>query len=80
MINRVVAHDQLDATVAGIADSIRKNFPLSIQLMKKCVNVGMEADVRTGMAYERLAIDRCLAGSEWREGVAQFMAQRKGEA
>lgn len=76
LVNRVVGHDQLEATVMDLAHTIKKNFPLSVQLMKRCIDVGMEADIRTGMAYERLAIDRCLAANEWREGVKQFMTER----
>ena len=79
LVNRVVAHDALDATVAELAATICSNFPLSIHLMKRCIDVGMESDIRTGMAYERLAIDRCLAGSEWREGVKQFVDGRAAE-
>jgi enoyl-CoA hydratase len=48
-----------------------------VQLAKRCIDVGMESDLRTGQAYELLAIDRCLADSEWRKGVDSFAANHK---
>ena len=56
-----------------------KAFPLSVQLAKRCIDVGMESDLRTGQAYELLAIDRCMADGEWRRGVDAFMNRAKAK-
>jgi enoyl-CoA hydratase/carnithine racemase len=77
LVNRVVPHEQLEAAVAETVGMILKAFPLSVQLAKRCIDVGMESDLRTGMAYELLAIDRCLADGEWRQGVTAFAASHK---
>lgn len=74
MVNHVVPQAELDSETTRIVEAIRGSFPLSVKLMKQCVNHGMEVDVRTGMAYERMAIDVCLAGNEWRKGISDFVS------
>ncbi|PWS36432.1 enoyl-CoA hydratase/isomerase family protein [Falsiroseomonas bella] len=74
LMNRVVAPEDLEAAVKETVGMILQAFPLSVQLAKRCIDVGMESDLRTGQAYEMLAIDRCLADGEWRRGAAAFTA------
>ena len=75
LVNKMVAQERLEETVAETVSLILKAFPLSVQLAKRCIDVGMESDLRTGQAYELLAIDRCLADKEWRSGVQAFSAK-----
>ena len=77
LINKLVPQDQLDRLVEEYVAQILKAFPLSVQLAKRCIDVGMESDLRTGQAYELLAIDRCLADTEWRDGVSAFKTSHK---
>lgn len=77
LVNRLVEPDALEEAVQETVRMILKAFPLSVQLAKRCIDVGMESDLRTGMAYELLAIDRCLADGEWRKGVEAFAAHHK---
>ena len=79
LVNRLVAPEELEAAVQETVGMILKAFPLSVQLAKRCIDVGMESDLRTGMAYELLAIDRCLADNEWRKGVQAFAANHKSK-
>jgi enoyl-CoA hydratase/carnithine racemase len=73
LVNRVVPVDELEGIVTETVQQIIASFPLSVSLMKKCIDWGAESDLRTGMAYERLAIDRLLATGEWRQGVDNFI-------
>lgn len=75
LVNRVVAMDQLENVVSETVQQILASFPLSVSLMKRCIDWGAESDLRTGMAYERLAIDRLLATGEWRQGVDNFITE-----
>jgi enoyl-CoA hydratase len=79
LINRLVAPEELEAAVQETVGMILKAFPLSVQLAKRCIDVGMESDLRTGQAYELLAIDRCLADGEWRQGVEAFAASHRSK-
>jgi enoyl-CoA hydratase/carnithine racemase len=78
LVNRVVAPQELEGVVAETVQQIVASFPLSVSLMKRCIDWGAESDLRTGMAYERLAIDRLLATGEWRQGVDDFMTEMAG--
>lgn len=75
LVNRVVPLEELEGLVAETVQQILGSFPLSVSLMKKCIDWGAESDLRTGMAYERLAIDRLLATGEWRQGVDNFISE-----
>jgi len=77
LVNRVVPPEELEAAVATTVGMILKAFPLSVRLAKRCIDVGTESDLRTGMDYEMLAIDRGLADQEWKRGVEAFATRHK---
>ena len=76
LLTLMVPAAELDATVNQVVEEIKGAFPLSVHLMKRCIDWGIESDLRTGMAYEKMAIDRILATGEWRQGVDNFIAER----
>jgi enoyl-CoA hydratase/carnithine racemase len=77
LVNKVVEPELLDQAIAETVGMILKAFPLSVRLAKRCIDVGSESDLRTGMDYEMLAIDRCLADEEWKQGVQAFTNRQK---
>ncbi len=76
LLSIMVPMAQLEAEVTKVVDEVKSAFPLSVHLMKRCIDWGSESDLRTGMAYEKMAIDRILATGEWRQGVDNFIAER----
>ena len=74
LVNRAVPPAELDATVATMARAIAAAPPLAIQLVKRCIDQGVETDLAGGIAIERLAIEEALASEEWKQGVAAFVA------
>lgn len=76
LLQLLVPGDKLEETVQGVVADIKAAFPLSVHLMKRCLDWGIESDLRTGMAFERMAIDRQLASGDWRKGVDNFIAER----
>lgn len=77
LVNKVVVPEALEDAVATTVGMILKAFPLSVRLAKRCIDIGTESDLRTGMDYEMLAIDRCLADQEWRRGITAFAERNK---
>ena len=77
LVNRVVAPEALEEAVAATVGMVLKAVPLSVQRAKRCIDIGTECDLRTGMDYEMLAIERCLADQEWKRGVAAFAERHK---
>jgi enoyl-CoA hydratase/carnithine racemase len=76
LLQLLVPSDKLEETVQGVVADVKAAFPLSVHLMKRCLDWGIESDLRTGMAFERMAIDRQLASGDWRKGVDNFIAER----
>jgi enoyl-CoA hydratase len=74
LVNRVVPADQLDAVIGELARAIAAAPPLAMQLAKHCIDRGMETDLAGGIEIEKQAIERALAGDEWQQGVAAFVA------
>jgi len=76
LVSVLVGAEELEATVVKFVAEIKAAFPLSVSLMKRCIDWGVQSDLRTGMAYERMAIDRLLATGDWRQGVEDFIDER----
>jgi enoyl-CoA hydratase/carnithine racemase len=79
LANRAVPPDQLDGVVGELARAIAAAPPLAIQLVKRCIDQGVETDLASGIAIERQAIEQALASDEWQHGVAAFVAEGTGK-
>jgi len=77
LVNRVVADDQLEATVEEIARTIAENAPLTVRCAKLVVGELLkDAQDRDVAATER-AVDACFKSSDYKEGQAAFAEKRK---
>ncbi len=72
LVNRVVAPELLDETVAELLDQIGKAPPLALALAKQAIELGGKTDLATGIRIELAAIERALADTEWRKGLQAF--------
>jgi enoyl-CoA hydratase len=72
LVARIVAEDQLAATLAEICATLVKAPPGAMRLAKQCVDRGMELDPRGALATEILAIEENLARNNWRAGISGF--------
>jgi len=77
LVNRVVADDQLEATVDEIAQAIADNAPLTVRCSKLVVGELLkDAHDRDVAATER-AVDACFKSRDYKEGQAAFAEKRK---
>ncbi|MEJ0067525.1 MAG: enoyl-CoA hydratase-related protein [Pseudomonadota bacterium] len=74
LANRAVSPAELGGVVDDMARAIAAAPPLAIQLVKRCIDRGVETDLASGIKIEREAIEQALAGEEWKQGVAAFVA------
>lgn len=72
LVARIVEPDALAATAEEIAGQIAAAPPLAMALTKQCVDLGSATDLESGIRIELKAIERNLAESDWRSGVADF--------
>lgn len=77
LVNRVVADDQLEATVQEMARTIADNAPLTVRAAKLVVGELLkDAQDRDVAATER-AVDACFKSNDYKEGQAAFAEKRK---
>jgi 2-(1,2-epoxy-1,2-dihydrophenyl)acetyl-CoA isomerase len=79
MVNRVVAHDELDNLTNQIADYYANAPTKAIGLMKKMINKSLNADLDTMLDYEAYMQDIAGASHDYKEGVNAFLEKRKPE-
>lgn len=76
MVNEVHAPEALLPRALELARIIAANGPISIRQAKRAVGVGIETDLKTGLAIEVEAYNRCVPTEDRREGVRAFNEKR----
>ncbi len=79
LVNKVVPHDRLMDEARELAKKILSKGPVSIRMVKECVNRGMQTDIDTAGAFEADAFGLCFASGQTREGMIAFLEKRKPE-
>ncbi|HJZ70041.1 MAG TPA: enoyl-CoA hydratase [Blastocatellia bacterium] len=76
LVNRVVAHDELQSTVREIAQRVAHGPLTSLRYMKANVNLAPTADFRAMLDREAETHMRCSMTEDHKEGVRAFMEKR----
>jgi enoyl-CoA hydratase len=77
LVNRVVADDELDATVDELARTIAANAPLTVRCAKLVVGETLKDEGERDVGAAERAVQACFASNDYREGQAAFMEKRK---
>jgi enoyl-CoA hydratase len=77
LVNKVVPNDQLMKEAYAWAAELREKPPLSLKMLKSCINNGMQMDIGTAIDYEAKCIDILNASEDRTEGVKAFVEKRK---
>ncbi|MCK4819126.1 crotonase, partial [bacterium] len=77
LVNKVVAPNELINEVKALAKKILSKGPVSVKMVKVCVNRGMQVDIDTGSAFESDAFGLCFASGETGEGMRAFIEKRE---
>ena len=77
MVNRVCAPSALVAEALETASVIAANAPISTRQIKQSVNMGLNADLQTGMMFEIEAYNRLVPTEDRREGILAFNEKRR---
>jgi len=77
LVNRIVPSGKLADEAAAMAQHIAKAPPLAMRLAKRCIDRGLETDLKGGIEIEIQAIEENLAGKEWSAGVAAFKTRKE---
>lgn len=76
LVNKVCRPEALLEETIALAKRICANAPLSVLQAKKSIHFGMQADLRTGMAFEIEAYNRLVDTEDRMEGVRAFNERR----
>jgi enoyl-CoA hydratase/carnithine racemase len=77
IVNRVVAHDELDAAVAAWAQRIAGFSPVVVKLGKDALAATRDLPLVEALSLLRAQLDGALATDDAREGVAAFLQRRE---
>ena len=77
LVNRVVADDALEATVAEMARAIADNAPLTVRAAKLVVGELLKDASERDVAATERAVMACFDSNDYKEGQAAFMEKRK---
>ena len=76
MVNRVWPQKDLMPGVLALAQQIAAHGPVAVRQAKRAMTIGIETDLKTGLAIEIEAYNRTVPTSDRREGVRAFNEKR----
>lgn len=76
MVNEVHAPEALLPRAMDLAQTIASNGPVSVRQAKRAIGIGVETDLKTALAIEVEAYNRCVPTDDRREGVRAFNEKR----
>jgi 2-oxoglutaroyl-CoA hydrolase len=79
LVTEVVRAEELDATVAGLCDELRRLSPLALAMAKRVLNTAYDAPLHVGLELEGLAYGLLRQTHDFREGVEAFTEKRPPE-
>ncbi len=78
LVNQVVPEDQLLEGARKLAQSLQGRAPLAVRLIKSCIDVGSQMDLRSGLEYEGRCAHILGASEDAEEGTRAFREKRAG--
>ena len=76
LINKVVAHDDLDKAALEWAEDLAQRSPLAVQIAKSAFYQSEDMDYQKQFQYMNEAFARLCTTDDAKEGVAAFLAKR----
>ena len=77
LVNKVVPLESLMEEAKKMARVLMERPPLALKLIKKCVDIGMQIDLSSGLQYERKCAELLFGSEDAKEGVSAFLEKRK---
>jgi enoyl-CoA hydratase len=79
LVNKVFPHEQLWEETMKTAGVLLSKGRVSMMFVKRCINGGLDIDLREGCRMESDAFGLCMASPDGKEGITAFLEKRKPE-
>ena len=77
LVDMLVPKAELDDAVAKLAKRIASKSPIALAMGKEAINMGIQADLRTGLSIEARCFCMCFGSQDRVEGMNAFLEKRK---
>ena len=77
LVNQVAAPEELMNAARAMAAQIAKNAQVAVRQSKRAINMGLQADIATGLAYEGEAFGLCFSTEDQKNAMTAFVEKRK---
>jgi enoyl-CoA hydratase len=79
LVNRVVAHEELEAKTMELATKIAEKSPIALRMAKEAVKTAARSTLDEGLRREIDLFALCFSSQDKDEGVRAFLEKRKAE-
>ena len=79
LVNRVVAHAELEAETMKLAEKISEKSPVALRMAKEAVKTAARSTLDEGLRREIDLFALCFSSEDKDEGVRAFLEKRKAE-
>jgi enoyl-CoA hydratase len=79
LVNQVVSHEELWATVQALAAEFASKAPMAMRYCIQAVNEGLETSLAEGQVIESTYFSLCCATDDKKEGMTAFLEKRQAE-
>lgn len=76
LIHKAFNREELMEKTVAYANKLANQAPIAIGLIKKCINEGVDADLKKGLALEREALLTALQTEDAKEGIQAYLEKR----
>ena len=77
LVNKVVAPDDLEGAAIEMLRRIMSRGPVAIGAAISSINMSLDVDLDSGLAYEQSMFSLCFSTEDSKEGISAFMEKRK---
>ncbi|HOD29066.1 MAG TPA: enoyl-CoA hydratase-related protein [Syntrophales bacterium] len=79
LVDVLVPKAELDDAMAKLCKRLASKSPIALAMGKEAINMGVQADLRTGLSIEARCFCMCFGSQDRVEGMNAFLEKRKPE-
>lgn len=76
LVNKLTEKEELLEEAYKMAVKIKSNSRIALKYAKESMNIGIETDIDTGIAFESNIFSLCFASNDQKEGMSAFIEKR----